>query len=72
MIYHLGDFDDLVQNGFCVIPKIRFTNLRKPLHDVMNIPASTNPLNVKIVERMGEKEKEKSFFDEIETIFHDF
>lgn len=53
VIYHFGNFDDLGRSGFWVIPKILFANLYKPVHDVIIIPVSSDPLNPDTVERKG-------------------
>ena len=45
MIYHLGNFDDLIQSGFWVFPNIAFANSSNPIHDVIKIPVSFEPLN---------------------------
>ena len=37
MIYHLGNFDDLIQSGFWVIPKIIFAYLHKLLREIIII-----------------------------------
>ena len=73
VIYHLGNCD------FSVIPKIEVDNLCKPIHDVITVPVSSDPLNLEAVER---KEKElqkteylqngKSILDQIKAIFHYF
>ena len=54
------------------IPKITFANSRKPMHDVIIIPVSPDPLNLKILEREGKNYKklnissmEGVFFNEI-------
>ena len=51
VIYHLDDFDDLIQSGFWVIIQITFANLCKPVCDFIIIPVSSDPLNLKNVER---------------------
>ena len=56
VIYHLGNFDDLIPSGFWVIPRITFGNLCKPICDVIIIPVSSDPLNLENVER-----KERNF-----------
>ena len=46
VVYHLGNFDDLLQSGFGIVPNITFDNLCKPIHDVIIIPVSSDPLNM--------------------------
>ena len=58
--YHLGNLDDLIQSDFLVIPKITFDNVCKPLHYVLTSPLSSDPLNVKAVERKGKKYKQSN------------
>ena len=55
MVNHLGNFDVLIQSGFWVIPKIAFANLCKPIHDVIIIPISFDPLNLETVKKEGKK-----------------
>ena len=57
VIYHLGNFYDLIQSGFSVTPKIIFDNLYKPIHDVIIIPVSSDPVNLEAVERKGKNTK---------------
>lgn len=59
MIYHLGNFDDLILGGFWVIPKFTFTNLCKPVEDVIVISVSSDPLILETVE--GKEKIENSF-----------
>ena len=47
----MGYFPDLKQNGFSVIPKIIFANLCKPIQNIIIIPVSSDPLNLKVVEK---------------------
>ena len=42
MIYHLSNFDDLIQIVFWVTPKMIFANLCKPMHNVIIIPVSVS------------------------------
>ena len=73
-IYHLINYDDLMESGVWVIPKIIFTNLGnlqfRPIHRVIIIPVSSDSFNLKIVERKEKKlqkyeyvKNEKSFLD---------
>ena len=55
VIYHPGDFDDLIQSSFSVISKITFVNLWKPIHDFITFQFSSDPLNLETVERMEKK-----------------
>ena len=38
VIYHLGNFDDLIQSSFWLIPKITFSDLFKSIHDITTLP----------------------------------
>ena len=53
VIYHVRNFDDLMQSGFQVIPKITFLNLCKPVKDVIIIPV----LSVFWISKLGMKGK---------------
>ena len=53
-IYHLGNFDDLIQSGFLVIPKISFANLCNPALNII-IPVSSDHLNLENLQRKGKK-----------------
>ena len=69
-------FDDIMQSGFSVIPKITSANLCKPIHDIINYSTSICPFESR---KFGKKSKklqkfeyldtEKSFLDEIKTFF---
>ena len=50
-----GNFDDLIQSGFRVIPKITFANLCKLFHDVIIILVSSDLLNLDTTERKEQK-----------------
>ena len=76
--YYLTKFDDIIQSGFCVIPKITSANLCKPIHDI-NYSTSICPFESGKCGKEGKKlqkleylENEKSFLDEIKNIFHSF
>ena len=78
VIYYLTKFDDIIQSGFWVIPKITSANLCEPIHDI-NYSTSICPVLLSL-ESAEKKEKllkfeylenEKSFVDEI-NIFHSF
>ena len=47
LIYHLGNFDDLIQCGCWIIPKIILANLGRPIHNIVTIPVSSDPLILK-------------------------
>ena len=51
VIYHLDNFYDLIPSGFSVVPKITFANLYKPIHDIIIIPVSSDPVNLEAVKR---------------------
>ena len=50
VIYHLGNFENLTQSGFWVIPQILFAKLWKPIYDVIIIQISFVSLNLETVE----------------------
>ena len=50
VIYHLGDFDNIIQSRFWIIPKIALANLCKPIQDVIIILVSSEPLILKTAE----------------------
>ena len=72
-------FDNLMQSGFWVIPKITFANLCEPIHDIINYFTSICPFEsgkcgkegteLQTFEYLGNK---NSFLDEIKNIFHCF
>ena len=41
--YYLNKFDDIIQSGFWVIPKIVSANLCKPIHGIINYSSSICP-----------------------------
>ena len=57
VIYHLGNFDDSIQCGFWVIPKITLTSLCKLIHDAIITPASSDPLKLENVKKRGKNYK---------------
>ena len=71
-------FDDVIRSGFWVIPKLTSASLCNPIHDI-NIPLSFVLLNLEGVEKKQKNynlnnliiylENEKSFLDEIKSIF---
>ena len=70
VIYHLGNFDNIIQSGFWIIPKIALANLCKPIQDVIIILVSSEPLILKTVERKKKfkkrisQERKECFLDE--------
>ena len=67
VIYHLGNFDDLIQSGFWVIPKILFPNFCKPIQDVIIIPVSSDPVNMVTVKRKGEALEKLEYLENKKT-----
>ena len=72
LMQHLGNFDNAIQSGLWATPEITFANSCNPMHNVIIIPISPDPLNLKIVEREGKNYKklnisrmEGVFFNEI-------
>ena len=55
VIYHLGNIDESIQSGICVIPKITFANLCKPICNVVIIPVSSDALHFGNCRKEGEK-----------------
>ena len=43
VIYHQGNFDELMQSSFCIISKITFANLCKPIYGVLIITVLSDP-----------------------------
>ena len=62
----MGNFDDLMQSGFWVIPKVTFANLSKPVSKVTIIPVSSDPLNLEAVEGKGKKTKKWTLWEQRE------
>ena len=52
-------FDDVIQGGFWVIPKIASVNLWKPIHDIINSSTLIYPFQS---ENCGKKEKKSEKF----------
>ena len=78
-MYYLTQFDDIIQIGFWVIPKITSANLCKPIHDIIHYSTSIFPFESIKSGKEGKKlrtteylKKEKSFFHEIKNIFYSF
>ena len=57
VMYHLRNFDDLIQGGVWLFPKITFANFWKPIHNIIIIPISCYTLNLETVKRKGENYK---------------
>ena len=53
MSYQPVSFDDLIQSGLWVIPKLIFANLCKPIHDIIIIPVLSDSFNLENVEKKG-------------------
>ena len=43
VMYYMTKFDDIIQSGFSVIPKITSASLCKPIHDIINYSTSICP-----------------------------
>ena len=76
VIYYLTKFDGVIQSGFSVIPNITPANLCKPIHDIINYSISICPFESGKCGKEEQKlqkfeclENEKSFLDEIKTLF---
>ena len=54
VIYNLGNFDDLIQSGFWVIPKITFAKI---IHGAIIIPVSYDSLNLETAAKKGKNYK---------------
>ena len=63
VIYHLGNFDNLIHSSYWVIPKITFDNICKSIQNVIIISVSSGPLNLENVEK---KEKNTKNFSHLE------
>ena len=79
VIYYLTKFDDIIYSSFWVIPKITSANSSKPIHVIINYSTSICPFESGKCGEKGKKlqkleylENEKSFLDEIKSIFHNF
>ena len=78
VICYLTKFDDVTSSGFWVIPKTTSANLCKPIDEIINYSTSICPLSGncgkegKKLQKFEYLENEKSFFDEIKSIFHSF
>ena len=71
VIYHLGNFDNIIQSGFWIIPKIALANLCKPIQAVIIVLVSSEPLILETAERKKKitkkwisRERKESFLDE--------
>ena len=79
VMYYLTKFDDVIENDFCVIPKITSANLCKPINNIINYSISICPFGSGKCGKKGKKlqkfeyiKNEKSFFDEIKNSFYSF
>ena len=79
VIYYLTKFDDVMQSGFWVIPKVTSANLCTAIHDIINYSTSIFPSASGSFRKEGRKlqnfeylKNEKSFLDEIRNNFHSF
>ena len=80
VIYYLSKFDDVMWSSYCVIPKITSANLCKSIDDIIiNYSTCICPFesgncgeNEKKLQKYEYLENEKSFLDEIKSIFHSF
>ena len=43
--YHLGNFDDLIQSHFWIIPKITYAYVCKTIQYIIIIPVSSDPIH---------------------------
>ena len=76
-MYYLTKFDDVIQSGFWVIPKITSANLCKPVHEIITYSTFICPFESGKFVKEGKKLQKseylksgKSFLDEIKNIFH--
>ena len=79
VMYYLTKIYVLSDQGFWVILKIKFANLCKPIHGIINYSTSVCPFKsgkfrkeVKKLQKFKYLENEKSFLNEIKNIFHSF
>ena len=79
IIYYLTKFDDVMWSSFWVIAKIESANLCKSIHDIINYFSSICPFESGKCGKEGQKlqkieylKNEKSFLNEIKSIFHSF
>ena len=63
----LGYFHDLMQSGFRVIPRITFSNLWKPIDNIIVIPVSSDPSNLGTVERKWKKLQKNEYLKNEES-----
>ena len=75
-MYYLTKLDDIIWSSFSIIPKIRSANLWKPIHDIINCSTFICSFESGKHGKEGKKlqtfeylENEKSFSDEIKSIF---
>ena len=79
VIHYLSQFDDIKYSSFWVVPKITSASFCKPVPDIINYFTSIYPFEFANCWKEGEKiqkfeylEIEKSFLDEIKSIFYSF
>ena len=77
VMYYLIKFDDVILSSFWVILKITSANLCEPIHDIINYSTFICPIESrkigndrKEVQKFEYLENEKSFLNEIKSIFH--
>ena len=51
MVYYLTKFDDVIESGFSVTPKIEYAYLCEPIHDLINHFTFIRPFESGIWER---------------------
>ena len=74
-MYYLTKLDDVIYSSFWVIPKIKFANLCKPIHDIISYSTSIWSFESrkcgkeeKKLQRSQYLEREKNFLEEIKNI----
>ena len=56
-MYYVTKFDDEIESRFCVIPKITFANLCKPIHDITDCFTFISPFESGECREEGKKYK---------------
>ena len=56
-MYYLTKFDDVIWNGFCVIPKITSANLCKAIDDIINYSTFFHPFESRKCGKDGKNHK---------------
>ena len=79
VMYYPIKFDDVIQSGFWVVPKVTSANLCKSIHDIINHFTYICPFESGKCIKEGKElqkfeclENKKSFLDEIKNIFYNF